>query len=329
MLLQKIFHIIGQHPKYTIIAIFLSIFGGINVLAFQHAYKMLNFIPQGRRTSSPESLSLREKFTVLLFGITIPKPVNTHTPAALGVQFETHVMQVEPGIELEAWYIPHSQASGIILLCHGYSASKSDVLSEALAFHEMGYTTVLIDFRGCGGSSGDTTSIGFYEADDVTCAVDYIQRTFQDVPLILYGQSMGSAAILRAISTHAIQPEALILEAVFDKMLSTVKNRFSAMGLPSFPGAHLLVFWGGLQQGFWGFAHNPVTYATRVQCPVLMLHGKHDPRATLPQARTVFDHLPGEKQLVCFEKAGHESYLSIAPEQWKTVVSQFLHRYIQ
>ena len=191
---------------------------------------------------------------VLLFGVTIPKPVNTHTPAVLGVQFETHFMQVEPGIELEAWYIPHSQASGIILLCHGYSASRSDVLSEALAFHEMGYTTVLIDFRGSGGSSGHTTSIGFHEADDVACAVDYIQRTFQDVPLILYGQSMGSVAILRAISTHAIQPEALILEAVFDRMLSTVKNRFSAMGWPSFPGAYLLVFWGGFQQGFWGFA---------------------------------------------------------------------------
>lgn len=83
--------------------------------------------------------------------------------------------------------------------------------------------------------------------DDVAGSMAYVRAISPHQPLILYGQSMGGAAIMRAIDVNDIQPDAIIIEAVFDKMLSTVQNRFSAMGLPSFPGAHLLVFWGGVQ----------------------------------------------------------------------------------
>jgi alpha-beta hydrolase superfamily lysophospholipase len=67
------------------------------------------------------------------------------------------------------------------------------------------------------------------------------------------------------------------------------------MGLPTFPAAQLLVFWGGVQQGFNGFRHNPAEYARSVKCPVLMMHGEHDSRVTVEQARNIFDNL-GERR---------------------------------
>jgi hypothetical protein len=41
-----------------------------------------------------------------------------------------------------------------------------------------------------------------------------------------------AAAILRAVSAHELSPDALILECPFDRLLTTVQNRFAAMRLP-------------------------------------------------------------------------------------------------
>jgi len=114
------------------------------------------------------------------------------------------------------------------------------------------------------------------------------------------------------------------VEAVFDKMLNTVGHRFGAMGLPAFPGAQLLVFWGGIQAGFNGFAHNPVDYAAGVRCPILFLHGDDDPRARLEEARRVFAAVPGPKRFKEFPTLGHEPAVVRFPSQWKETVGGFL-----
>jgi uncharacterized protein len=97
------------------------------------------------------------------------------------------------------------------------------------------------------------------------------------------------------------------------------------MGIPSFPGAQILVFWGGLINGHSGFKHNPVDYAAQVSCPVLMLHGIDDERATIDQAQRVFDRINSEtKYFETFENISHESYVIANPDQWTRYVSGFL-----
>jgi uncharacterized protein len=136
---------------------------------------------------------------------------------------------------------------------------------------------------------------------------------------------MGSAAILRAIAVYGIQPDVLIVESPFDRLLSTVENRFAAMNAPSFPFARLLVFWGGTQHGFNGFEHNPVEYASHVRCPILHLHGELDPRVTREQAEAVFARFRGQKRFVLFPDVGHRSLLRERPDQWREAISEFLH----
>ena len=81
------------------------------------------------------------------------------------------------------------------------------------------------------------------------------------------------------------------------------------MGLPAFPCAQLLVFWGGMQCGFDGFAHNPVEYARHVACPTLLLQGEQDTRARLQDA------------------LAHESYIEAQPDEWKQSVTDFLKQF--
>jgi alpha-beta hydrolase superfamily lysophospholipase len=216
------------------------------------------------------------------------------------------------------------RSRGTVVLFHGYAKAKSSLLVETRAFTELGYTAVLVDFRGSGGSNGRTTTVGYAEADDVAAVVRHIRSLGQPGPLILFGQSMGGAAVLRAISVHGICPDGVILESVFDRMLSTVKNRFTLMGVPSFPCAELLVFWGGVQSGFSGFDHNPADYASNCECRVLMLHGEEDPNAKLAEAREIYDNLRGRREFEIFPGAGHMPLYQADPERWREAVKRFL-----
>jgi alpha-beta hydrolase superfamily lysophospholipase len=305
----------------------LCVFMIVNLVAYVHARALTHLVRGGKRTAAPEALSRWEKSRVLLTGVTLARPENDATPQTVGLEFTKERIASTDGITLEAWQVPNRAAKGLVLLFHGYAGCKADVLPEAKAFHAMGYALLLIDFRGSGGSDGEETSLGWREAEDVAAAVEFARRKQEELPLILYGHSMGSAAILRALAVHDdLKPAAVILECPFDTLRHTAANRFGAMGLPAFPLADLLIFWGGVQQGFNPFRHNPAEYARYARCPVLFLHGANDPRVTREQAETIFQNVVGEKEFQIFDGAGHGSLCTSCRDEWERSVSGFLTR---
>ena len=301
-----------------------AVFFSLNALAYRQAYAMLHFAAGQQRTQRPEKLTLAQKTKILLCGVVIPRPQTSVSALDLGPAVKNLRLDGTNGVSLGAWYCPAPERDSLVILFHGYSSEKSRTLAEAKAFLEMGFSVLLVDFRGSGDSSESYTTIGFDEADDVAAAVAYARANLSCRWVILYGQSMGAVAILRAVHNHAVQPDAIIVEAVFDRLLNTVRHRFAAMGVPSFPSAELLVFWGGRQVGFNGFSLNPVEYAADVKCPILFLHGSRDPRARVEEARRVFAAVPGFKRFKEFPGIGHEAAVVRYAEEWKSTVTEFL-----
>lgn len=303
--------------------------GGVllNVLAFNHARAMMSFTPGGPKTQKPEQLSLFTRIKVLIVGVNLPRPVSARQPSELSSQCHPLAIAAPGRLSLGAWYCNRGPDTPLVILFHGYGSEKSGLIPEAKVFLDLGASVMLVDFRGSGDSSEAYTTIGIAEADDVATVVRYAREHLPHSSIVLFGKSMGAAAILRAVHVHGIAPDAVILEAVFDTLMNTVRHRFQAMGVPSFPSAELLVFWGGRQQGFNGFSHEPVCYATSLKGPALFMHGTRDPRATLPEGRRVCAAVPGVKVFKEFENAGHESYISIVPDEWKATVSNFLKKY--
>lgn len=300
----------------------------LNLIAFMQARSMTHFVTsEQQRTAKPETLSPLGKLRVLLTGVTVPRPINRRSPQEFQLAYETHQIPIADQEFLESWWIPASPASskGIVLLFPPYASSKDVLLEAAKIFHTMGYDALLVDFRGAGGSSGDDTTLGVREAKDVAVAFTYAQQQWSDRPIILYGASMGAVAVMRAIAHEPLSPVAVVVESPFDRLLNTVRHRFEAMGLPSFPGAELIVLWGGIQQGINGFTHNPLNDASLIQCPVLLMYGELDQRVTLAESQAIFDALPEQKQFVTFNAIGHGSLAADDPVKWKQQVQQFLN----
>lgn len=182
---------------------------------------------------------------------------------------------------------------------------------------------MLVDFMGSGGSEGNTTSIGYNEAEEVKDVYQYLfQQGCRNISL--FGTSMGAVAIMKAIRAYNLDPVSIIIECPFGTMYKTVKARFKKQRLPSFPMAGLLVFWGGVQNGFWAFSHNPEEYASHISCPVLLMYGSQDNRVSRQEIDNIFNKLRGRKTLKVYPLAGHENYLLKYRDQWVRDIDDFL-----
>ncbi|MBE9066435.1 alpha/beta fold hydrolase [Leptolyngbya cf. ectocarpi LEGE 11479] len=262
-------------------------------------------------------------------GIGVPKPKNAKTPSDRGLSYATRTIPISSSQWLETWEISAEASTprGTVLLFPGNLGTKSSqLISPAQTFSSLGFDTVLVDFRGVGGSSGSTVTLGIDESEDVVTVYNYWkeQQGRGDAPIILYGVSMGSAAILRAIATHKINPDAIILELPFVRLVDAVKSRLRHHKIPTNPTAALMVFWAGIQHGVNGFGHNPISYAKAVDCPALVIHGAQDKWTPVDDIESLVNNIPASKQLVVSPEAGHHQLIGVDRPLWDASVSNFL-----
>lgn len=312
--------------RRRVLLMLAALFLAYNLVCFLHARSMLFYTMDGRRTPAIEDLTTVRKIWVLATGVRVPKPRLFRTPAEEGLPYATLKIPADERPELEVWTIDATNARGTAFLFHGYSDCKSGTLPEASAFHGLGWNVWLTDFAGSGGSGGRSTSIGFHEARDVVRVLHMAESRGAPRPYVLYGMSMGAAAALRATAELGAQPDGLILASVFERMTGAIGARFNAMGLPAWPTAQTMAFWGGLQQGMNGLAWNPVDLAPRVRVPTLLLHGRLDTRAPLIMASNVMVRLAGPAELAVFETAAHESLHRRDPARWQEAVGPWLEK---
>ncbi len=301
--------------------IVLVLFLLINIITAFHAYKFTHFYNPGEVTiKKQEDKSGWDKTKEIFFGINAIKKENTVVPDST---FQTVYLTTANGLKLQAWYIPADSAKGTVALFHGHGGSKSGVFKESEEFRKMHYNTFLLDFRAHGSSEGNTSTIGYNEAEEVKLSYDFIQEKGEK-NIILWGISMGAAAITKAMHDYPLQPDKIILEMPFGSILDAAAGRIKMMGLPAEPLAMLITFWGGVEHGFWAFKMKPVEFVKKINCPVLLQWGKNDPRVSREEIDEMYNNLTSAKKLVVYDSCGHESLCKKENEKWVTEVSAFL-----
>ncbi len=290
-----------------------------NIIAAVHAYKFTHFTSGGVRTERL-NLSFFSKVKLLFTGVDNPRPMNMETPS---LPYTTIVLN--SNVKIECWCIPTDQkAKGTVLLFHGYTSNKSALLNRANVFLQNGYNCVLTDFMGSGGSGGNQTTIGYYEAVEVKDVYNYIKNTGEP-HIFLYGSSMGAVAIMKSLKDYNLAPESIIIECPFGAMYKTVCARFDMFHVPRFPLAGMLLFWGSVENNFWGFSHNPTDYAKYIKCRTLLQYGEQDDRVTCSEIDNIYSNLKCPKKLIIYPQAGHDDYLAKCTDDWTRNVITFLN----
>lgn len=299
----------------------------INISAALYAHKLTHFYEDKiiRQPASRQNIFV--KTWRLFTGPRFVKSVNTAIPT---FPFDTIQLKTESGIFIDTWYAkPDSFSKGTIILFHGITSSKSQLLAEASDFRYQGYSIMMVDFRAHGNSGGNTTTVGSRESEEVKMAYNYIKETGEK-NIFLYGISMGATTIIKAIADYGMQVSGVILEMPFLSMQTYLEARARLLGFEGFPEkpfAFLTTGWISIERGFNAYKFIATRYAKNVNCPVLMQWGTQDPIVLKRETNKIFAALATtDKKLVIYNEAGHESLLQNDPAKWREEIEQFLVR---
>ena len=300
----------------------LCLFVLVNMITAFHAYKFTHFYDRGEVIQKDKADKNGWDITKeVFFGINLSKRMNQPVRDSL---LETVFLTTKNDLQIEAWYLPTAKAAkGTVLLFHGHGSTKSGVIREADEFRKLGYHTMLVDFRAHGNSAGNTCTIGYYESEEVKLAYDFVKQKGEK-NIVLWGISMGAAAISKAMVDYPLHPSKVILEMPFGSIIEATGGRISMMGVPPQPLATLITFWGGVEHGFWAFNMNPADFAKEIKVPTLLQWGRSDGRVSQEETDRIYENLPSKKKLVVYEKSGHQSLCNNEKEKWLSEVQTFL-----
>ncbi len=302
----------------------------INISSALYAHKLTHFY-EDKTTRPPASSQNIFVKTWRLF--TGPHFIKSSIASVPAFPYDTVQLKTESGIFIDAWYAkPDSSSKGIVILFHGISSCKSQLLAEASDFRFQGYSILLVDFRSHGNSGGHTTTVGYRETEDVKLAYDYAKATGEK-NIFLYGISMGATTIIKAISDYKLQVSGAILEMPFLSMQTYLQARARLLGFEGFPEkpfAFLTTGWISIERGFNAYNYIATRYAKNVHCPVLMQWGTNDPVIRKKETDKIFSAIASKnKRGVIYDGAGHESLLQNDPAKWRAATEQFLKIYNQ
>jgi alpha-beta hydrolase superfamily lysophospholipase len=302
--------------------IFIIQFVLLNISAFLNAGRLTKFYDTASLKNQTPSKNIFSKTWRLFTG---PKYAKPQDNIQREYKYESVLLKTDDGKNIDASYAKTDSASkGTVILFHGLGNNKSNLITESNEFRFMGYNVMLVDFRGHGGSSGYTTTIGYRESEEVKMAYDWLMNKGEK-KIFLFGTSMGAVAIIKALSENKMEVAGAILEMPFGSLHQHMKARAKTLGFPKQPFGVLVTFWTGVRRGFNGFKLNSYKNAENVNCPVLFQWGNNDHLVPKAEAENIYQHIGSkQKKFVVYEGGVHSSLLQQNITQWRMEVEDFL-----
>lgn len=155
------------------------------------------------------------------------------------MRHETFRLTASDGLQLsgQVW-IPSGQTKASVCLIHGLGEHCGRYVHVADAFNKAGFAVTAFDLRGHGKSEGRRGHAAGFEPlmDDIGLLLDHARSLSPDVPLILFGHSLGGSLVLHyglktKNAVNAIIASSPLLRLAFEppvwqlEMLKTL-NRF-------------------------------------------------------------------------------------------------------
>lgn len=139
-------------------------------------------------------------------------------PAAAGVpDAEQLEVTAADGTRLASWYVPaEGEQVGAVLVLPGNAGNRAGRGPLAAALARRGLATLLLDYRGYGGSGGRPDEEGLIA--DARAGAEALRRRSGVPPerVVYFGESLGSAVAARLAAER--QPAALVLRSPFTSM---------------------------------------------------------------------------------------------------------------
>jgi uncharacterized protein len=242
----------------------------------------------------------------LLYYPEIGRDVTT-TPRAIGLPYEDVWLDAPDGERIHGWYVARAQPRGVALILHGNAGSIALRLDWLRMFHDIGYASFVIDYRGFGRSGGSPSEENTYEDARLAWAHLTQERGWAPADIVLLGESLGGP--IAAYLAVREQPRALVLQSTFTSVpdLAAQIYRF------------LPVRW--LSR----FDYGTLRYLEAVNAPVLIAHSRADEIVPFRHGETLFEAAREPKRFIELS-GGHNDGFIFRRAEWVDALAQFIER---
>lgn len=241
-------------------------------------------------------------------------------------------INAEDEIRLHAYQVENSASEGKwAIILHGYGGNGLQMCGEAKKFYKMGYSLVIPDMRGCGESQGKSVGMGWLDRKDIICWVNHIIGGNRNAQIVLYGVSMGGAAVM--MTTGESLPQN-VKAAIEDCGYSSVKDEFAEQiegffGLPEFPVLYAAEAVTFFRAGYSFSEASSVEQVKKSQTPTLFIHGDCDEFVPCEMLNEVFEAAACPKERLIVPGACHVGSSGKNPQLYWSVVERFLGKYVE
>jgi len=211
--------------------------------------------------------------------------------------------------ELDVWVVkalPRPRPRGTVLVIHGLCDSKVTYLRLARMIADKGFDVILPDLRAHGRSTGKYVTYGALEKQDLKRVVDeLLKEGLVPGPVYAFGQSMGAAV---AIQYAAIEPSVKGVMAIApSRDLRTTCRRLINNIAPFMSNEDFekVLARAGEIAGFDPNDGSSVDAIAKLQCPVLLVHGKLDVAVPYTDSEVLYAAANDPKELQLDPLAGH------------------------
>lgn len=252
-----------------------------------------------------------------------------YKPERFNLPVQTHWFTTRDSLRLQSWMVPHPNAKGTVVVLHGISSCKEQVVYRMYELYEAGFNVVALDLRAHGASEGTYCTLGFYEKYDVQDCISMIERTVPNHgKFALFGTSMGAAI---ALQTAAIDSRVacVVSEAAFATLRKTTYDYMKwMMNIRVEFLADIVSAKAEKIASFSIDGVSPVQAVATMQQPILFIHGDMDERIPVEDVYTLFGACRSEdKSLHIIPNGMHVNLSEISGKEYTSLMCTWIaHR---
>lgn len=254
-----------------------------------------------------------------------PRRYHRKTPkTALGLEYERLRLRADDGVGISAWYVPHPNPHGLVVLCHGYFGNRESMLAYLAFLHAGGYAALLFDFRAHGWSDGRRVTFGVTEPRDLKAVLAWVQARPETsrLPLFLLGESMGAAVSL-LVAAQTPRVRAVVADSGFARFDGAVEGRLT-LALGETLGKLIAPPTRRVGERILGVGTHRIAPEEAIRQiaprPVLLIHGEQDRLIYPSHAHRLYAASGGCAQLWIVPEARHVQAVHVADGYGERVV---------
>jgi pimeloyl-ACP methyl ester carboxylesterase len=239
-------------------------------------------------------------------------PDRSRVPAAATVLAgaDDVVLETSDGLRLGAWLVrPVQPARGVaVLIAAGNAGNRLTRVPLARALADVGFTVLLMDYRGYGGNPGNPSQRGL--ARDVRAAREHLagEAGFTPDRMVYYGESLGAAVVTELATAHP--PAGLVLRSPFTDLAAVGRHHYPLLPVrmmlrDRYPVADLI---------------------GRVTVPTTVIYGTADSVVPSEQSRAVAARAGGPTRVIPVPGADHNDPVLLDGAPVIDAVVEIAHR---